>query len=176
MASHNLLRTTTASSYKFGPVKDMGIFLVFGLVKLLEAEAFTSTRREFMPNTNASFAPRMRSEELQALIEKLEALDHRAPVRPDLERFDEEAEALLTRLYGEDHRYVETYKYAILAEAEALVNMPESAQEPMTRDLPKTSLQQRRQALQGMFAEMTEMEAKEVTMLTGDDREDPPNI
>ncbi len=129
-----------------------------------------------MPNTNASFAPRMRSEELQALIDKLETLDHRTPVRPDLERFDEEAETVLGRLYGDDHRYVETYKYATLAEAEALVNLPESAQEPMAKDLPKTAVQQRRQALQGMLTEMAEMEAKEVTMLTGEDKEDPPSI
>lgn len=129
-----------------------------------------------MPNTNASFAPRMRSEELQALIDKLETLDHRAPVQPDLERFDEEAEALLIRLYGQDHRYVETYKYAALAEAEALVNLPESAQEPMAKDLPKAAVQQRRQALQGMVIEMVEMEEREVTMLTGEDKEDPPNI
>ncbi|ALA58379.1 hypothetical protein [Nitrospira moscoviensis] len=129
-----------------------------------------------MPNTNASFSPRMRSDELKAQIEKLAALDHRAPVQPMLLAFDSETEALLVRLYGDSHRYVEAYKYATLAEAEALVNLPTSAQEPMARDLPKTAVQQRRQVLLGILTEMTDMEAKEVGMLTGEDREDPPGL
>lgn len=127
-----------------------------------------------MPNTNASFSPRM--QELKAQIGKLEGLDHRAPVQPNLEGFDAETEALLGRLYGPSHQYLEAYKYATVAETEALVNLPESAQEPMAKDLPKTALQQRRQVLLGILTEMQDMEAKEVTMLTGKDHEDPPNI
>lgn len=129
-----------------------------------------------MPNTSASFTPRMRSDEVKTQIGKLEALDHRAPVHPTLESFDTETEALLGRLYGESHRYLETYKYATVAETEALVNLPESAQEPMAKDLPKTALQQRRQVLLGILTDMQDMEAKEVTMLTGEDHEDPPSI
>ena len=129
-----------------------------------------------MPNTNASFTPRMRSDEVKTQIGKLEALDHRAPVHPTLESFDTETEALLGRLYGESHRYLETYKYATVAETEALVNLPESAQEPMAKDLPKTALQQRRQVLLGILTDMQDMEAKEVAMLTGEDHEDPPSI
>jgi hypothetical protein len=129
-----------------------------------------------MPNTNASFSPRMRSDELRAQLSKLEALDHRAPVHPTLSAFDLETEALLGRLYGDGHQYVEAYKYATLAEAEALVNLLESAQEPMAKDLPKTALQQRRQVLMGILTEMADMEAKEITMLTGEDREDPPSV
>ncbi|HJT22764.1 MAG TPA: hypothetical protein VJ746_19985 [Nitrospira sp.] len=129
-----------------------------------------------MPNTNASFSPRMRSDELKAQIEKLEALDHRAPIQPTLTEFDAETEALLTRLYGATHRYLEAYKYATLAESEAFVNLPESAQEPMAKDFPKTAVQQRRQTLLGILSEMSDMEAKEVVMLTGEDREDPPSI
>ena len=90
--------------------------------------------------------------------------------------FDLETEALLGRLYGDGHHYVEAYKYATLAEAEALVNLPESAQEPMAKDLPKTALQQRRQVLLSILTEMADMEAKEITMLTGEDREDPPSV
>jgi hypothetical protein len=129
-----------------------------------------------MPNTNASFSPRMRSDDLKAQIDKLDALDHHVPIQPILEGFDGETEALLGRLYGESHRYVEAYKYATLAETEALVNLPESAQEPMTKDLPKTAVQQRRQVLLGILTEMKELEAKEVTVLTGEDHEDPPSI
>jgi hypothetical protein len=82
----------------------------------------------------------------------------------------------LGRLYGDSHKYLEAYKYATVAESEALVNLPESAQEPMAKDLPKTAVQQRRQVLLGILSEMQDMEAKEVAMLTGEDREDPPSI
>ena len=129
-----------------------------------------------MPNTNASFSPRMRSDELKEQIGKLERLEHRTPVLPTLDSFDEETEALLGRLYGDSHKYLEAYKYATVAESEALVNLPESAQEPMAKDLPKTALQQRRQVLLGILTEMQDMEAKEVAMLTGEDREDPPSV
>lgn len=127
-----------------------------------------------MPNTNASFSPRMRSDELKEQIGKLEHLDHRTPVLPTLDGFDAETEALLGRLYGTSHKYVEAYKYATVAETEALVNLPESAQE--TKDLPKTAVQQRRQVLLGILTEMQDMEVKETEMLTGEDREDPPSI
>ena len=127
-----------------------------------------------MPNTNASFSPRMRSDELKEQLGKLEHLDHRTPVLPTLEGFDAETEALLGRLYGKSHKYVEAYKYATVAETEALVNLPESAQE--TKDLPKTAVQQRRQLLLGILTEMQDMEAKEANMLTGEDHEDPPSI
>ena len=129
-----------------------------------------------MPNTNASFSPKMRSDELKQQIDKLEQLDHRVPVRPSLEGFDAETEALIERLYGAAHKYVETYKYATVAEAEALVNLPESAQEPLAKDLPKTGVQQRRQVLLGILTEMQDMEAREVSMLTGEDHEDPPQV
>jgi hypothetical protein len=129
-----------------------------------------------MPNTNASFSPRMRSDQLKEQIGKLESLNHRAPILPTLEGLDAETEALLGRLYGESHKYLEAYKYATVAETEALVNLPESAQEPLAKDLPKTAVQQRRQVLLGILGEMQSMEAKEVAMLTGEDHEDPPSI
>ena len=129
-----------------------------------------------MPNTNASFSPKMRSDALKQQIGKLEQLDHRSPVLPTLEGFDAETEALLARLYGTSHKYVETYKYATVAEAEALVNLPESAQEPLAKDLPKTAVQQRRQVLLGILTEMQDMEAREMSMLTGEDHEDPPQV
>lgn len=107
-----------------------------------------------MTDTNAAGSPAAPTEVLKAQIDKLEGLDHRAPVQPNLDAFDVETEKLLGRLYGESHQYVEAYKYAVLAEAEAMVNLPESAQEPMARDLPKTAVQQRRQVLLGILTEM----------------------
>jgi len=111
---------------------------------------------------------------LKTQIDKLEQLDHQAPVAPALEEFDAETEDLLMRLYGETHQYLEAYKYASLAEAEALVNLPESAQEPLAQDRPKTAIQQRRQVLLGIVTDMQESEAGEADALAGEDREDPP--
>ena len=124
--------------------------------------------------TNSSFGHRSRTDELKAQIGKLEGLDHRTPVDPMLDAFDVETEALLGRLYGETHPYLEAYKYASLGEAEALLNLPESAQEPLTEDRPKTAIQQRRQALLSIVTEMQDLEAQEANLLTGEDHEDPP--
>ena len=69
---------------------------------------------------------------------------------------------------------VESYKYATVGEAEAIVNLPESAQEPLTQDTPKKGLQQRRHVLQGILADLQTLESQEAEVLTGEDREDPP--
>ena len=66
------------------------------------------------------------------------------------------------------------YKYASVGEAEAIVNLPESAQEPMAKDIPKTAIQQRRQVLLGILTEMEGLEDKEEEVLAGEDHEDPP--
>ncbi len=129
-----------------------------------------------MPNTNASFSPFTRSDALNERLEALSTIEHHLSVQPELEAFDVKTLAILTRLYGADHQYLQVYRYAVLGEAEALVNLPESAQEPQARDRLKTGLQQRRQALLGMLMEMQDMENKECVALTGEDREDPPSV
>ncbi len=121
-----------------------------------------------------AFRPHVRTDEIKAQIEKLERLNHHTAVSPSLAPFDAETEDLLLRLYGEGHEYLEAYKYAALAEAEALVNLPAAAQEPMAQDRPKTAIQQRRQVLLGIVADMAEAESQEADVLTGEDREDPP--
>lgn len=127
-----------------------------------------------MAEINSMYHAQTRSDALKSQIEKLEGLAHHTAVNPTFEQFDTETENLLINIYGTDHRYVEAYKYATVGEAEALVNLPESAQEPLTRDIPKKGLQQRRQALQGVLTELQELEAQEAEVLTGEDREDPP--
>jgi hypothetical protein len=72
----------------------------------------------------------------------------------DWMEFDEETEKLLRQTFGDTHEYVEAYAMATLAEAEALVNMPESAQEPTSQDLPQKAFQQRRQLLHAVLAEL----------------------
>ncbi|MGQ0810802.1 MAG: hypothetical protein ACT4OO_06205 [Nitrospiraceae bacterium] len=129
-----------------------------------------------MPNTNASFSPVSRSDQFQALIEKLEAISHRTAPADALAEFDTEAEELLTSTFGAANRQIETYKYATLAEAATLVNLPEAAQEASAQDLPKKAIQQRRQVLEGCLTELQESEAKEVEVLTGEDHEDPPGL
>ncbi|HET9961821.1 MAG TPA: hypothetical protein VFQ34_05770 [Nitrospiraceae bacterium] len=129
-----------------------------------------------MPDINAPYHPKMRSDEIKAQIQKLEALDHRTPVNPSFEAFDLETQELLGKMAGEGSKYVESYQYATMGESEAIVNLPESAQEPLARDLPKTGLQQRRQVLQSVLSEIEELEAEEAQVLNGEDREDPPGM
>jgi gas vesicle protein len=127
-----------------------------------------------MVEVNSMYHAQTRSDALKSQVEKLEGLAHRTGTDPTFEQFDTETEDLLSNIYGANHRYVEAYKYATVGEAEALVNLPESAQEPLTRDISKKGLQQRRQALQGILTELQELEAQEAEMLTGEDHEDPP--
>lgn len=127
-----------------------------------------------MPNTNASFTPETRSERIKTQLEKLEGIGHQAASKSRFDAFDVETEELIGTLYGKSHKYVEAYKYASLGEAEAMVNLPESAQEPTTRDVPQKAVQQRRQVLQGILSELTDMEGKEEEALAGEDHEDPP--
>jgi len=127
-----------------------------------------------MPNTNSSFSPITRTTQLHAQLEKLESLGHRLANDRELAQFDNETEELLGRQFGPADARLEAYKYATLAEAETLVNMPESAQEQSAQDLPKKALQQRRQVLEGIISELRDMEGKENEVLTGEDHEDPP--
>ena len=129
-----------------------------------------------MPNTNASFAPYTRSDAIKSQLDVLDSMDIQEPNQQELESFDTQTQEVLAKLYGESHQYLEVYKYATLGEAEALVNLPESAQEPQSRDREKKSLQQRRQALLGMLLEMQALEAQETKVLAGEDREDPPSL
>ncbi|GKS62751.1 hypothetical protein YTPLAS72_00550 [Nitrospira sp.] len=126
-----------------------------------------------MPNTNASFAPYTRSDAIKSQLDVLDSMDIQEPNQQELESFDTQTQEVLAKLYGESHQYLEVYKYATLGEAEALVNLPESAQEPQSRDREKKSLQQRRQALLGMLLEMQALEAQETKVLAG---EDPPSL
>ncbi len=80
----------------------------------------------------------------------------------------------MRQTYGEAHQYVETYVYACMAEAEVIVNMPESAQESLSQDLPQKAIQQRRQLLNVVLAELETLETEETKALTGEGHEDPP--
>jgi hypothetical protein len=127
-----------------------------------------------MVEVNSMYQPRMRNDDIKAQIGKLEGLAHLTAVQPAFDAFDEETEAILARIFGAAHQYVESYKYATLGEAEAIVNLPESAQEPQTRDMAKKGLQQRRQVLQSILTDLQGLEAEEAEALTGEDHEDPP--
>ena len=127
-----------------------------------------------MVEVNSMYHSQSRSDDLKARIAKLEGLAHHTAVAPSFDAFDAETEEILTRIYGTQHQYLESYKYATLGEAEAIVNLPESAQEPLTRDDPKKGLQQRRQVLQGILSDLQELEKVEAAALQGEDREDPP--
>jgi hypothetical protein len=127
-----------------------------------------------MPNTNSSFSPESRTDKIQAQIDKLETFGHQQIDTRALAQFDAETEQLLSNTFGPESNRTETYKYATLAEAETMVNMPEEAQESPAQDLPKKALQQRRQVLEGCLSELRDAESKEAEVLTGEDHEDPP--
>ena len=127
-----------------------------------------------MPNTNASFAPMSRTYRLEQQISKLDGLMQESAGSKALSTFDVETEQLLLNLNCQDGTWLETYKYATLGEAEAMVNMPESAQQAGVQDRFKKSLQQRRQVLQGCVGYLVEADAMENKALRGEDREDPP--
>ena len=124
-----------------------------------------------MPDTNSSFSPVTRAERFQSQMEKLEALSHGKMDVRTLAEFDAETEQLLTSTFGAINERIETYKYATMAEAESIVNLPESAQEVSAQDLPKKAIQQRRQVLEGCLSELQEAEVKEADVLTGEDHE-----
>lgn len=127
-----------------------------------------------MPNTNASFAPMSRTYRLEQQLQKVEGLMHETAGSQELRTFDTETELLLLNLNCQNGTWLEAYKYATLGEAEAIVNLPESAQQAGVRDRLKQSLQQRRQILLGCIGYLVEAEALENEVLRGEDREDPP--
>ena len=128
-----------------------------------------------MPNTNASFSSLSRTDQLKRQIEKLDQLSHTPAAPQELEQFDLETEQLLKTVDGREEKLT-GYKFATMAEGEALLNLPESAQEPTSRDLLQKSIQQRRQLLLGLISEMEKLEEKEAEVLTGEDNEDPPGL
>ena len=129
-----------------------------------------------MPHTNASFSPLSRTDRLERQIQKLEMLAKNGSSNEELIAFDAETEQLLIELYAPGDARLESYKYATLGEAEAIVNLPESAQQATARDLFNKSIQQRRQVLRGCVVELLEAEVKEAEVLTGEDHEDPPGL
>lgn len=115
-----------------------------------------------MTNTNATFSSLEHSDQFRAQLENLEKLSHaQSGTTYDLTEYDEETERLLRQTFGNAHEFVETYSLATMAEAEALVNLPESAQESLSQDLPQKALQQRRQVLHAAVADLEHLEKGE---------------
>jgi hypothetical protein len=106
-----------------------------------------------MSKINTSVSPLQWADRFRAQRDKLENLARAQAGPAAWAAFDGETEELLRQAYGEAHQYVESYTYACLGEAEALVNMPESAQESLSEDLPQKAIQQRRQLINGVLAE-----------------------
>ncbi len=128
-----------------------------------------------MANLNASFSPLSRVEQLTQQLKKLEDLSQSSVPMNRLRQFDGETEEVLRRV-DENEKHLAAYQMAIMAEGEAIFNLPESAQEAQSRDLLQKSIQQRRQLLTGIVNEWEKLEKKEAAVLTGEDREDPPRL
>jgi hypothetical protein len=119
---------------------------------------------------NPSFPETPFSQRFRDQIERLHGLSGGQA----LADFDTKTEQLIRDAYGETNDRLEAYRYATMAEAENIVNLPESAQEESAQDLPKKAIQQRRQVLEAIISELQETEAREEGALIGDDHEDPP--
>ena len=128
-----------------------------------------------MPNINASFSPLSRVQQLTQRLKKLENISQASVPLNQLRQFDQETEEVLRRVDGNE-KHLAAYQMAIMAEGEAIFNLPESAQESQSRDLLQKSIQQRRQFLTGIISEWEKLEKKEAAVLTGEDREDPPGL
>ncbi|MDR4493541.1 MAG: hypothetical protein R3B74_03805 [Nitrospirales bacterium] len=128
-----------------------------------------------MPNTNASFSPYSRVDQLKERLKRLEDLSEATVSLNELRRFDQETEELFRKI-DVSEKQMAMYQMATMAEGEALLNLPESAQESQSRDLLQKSIQQRRQMLMGLIGEWESLEKKETAVLTGEDREDPPGL
>lgn len=87
-------------------------------------------------------------ERLRLLLASFQPFLSRRKTEASLDDFDAEAEELIGELFGETSELRETYAYAKMGEAAALLNMPEEAQESGARDIDRESLQQRKQALE----------------------------
>ena len=108
-----------------------------------------------MSNNHASFYPLQHIDQFRTQLKKLEKLGHtQVGATNELMEFDGETEELLRQTFGDTHEYVEAYTLAKMAEAEALVNMPESAQESLSQDLPQKAFQQGRQLLHAVLSEL----------------------
>lgn len=66
-----------------------------------------------------------------------------------LNEFDQAAERLIGRVFGESSEQLEAYQYAKLGEAASLVNLPEEAQEGGAQDTDREALHQRKRVLEG---------------------------
>ena len=73
-----------------------------------------------MSEVNSMYRFRLRSDDLKAQIDKLEGLAHHTLVNPTFETFDAETEDILIKIYGANHQYVESYKYATVGKPKQL--------------------------------------------------------
>ena len=87
-----------------------------------------------MVEVNSPYNAESRSDNIKARIGMLERLAHHTVVNPTFDVFDAETEEVLIKIYGASHKYIESYKYATVGEAEAIVNLPDSAGEARAGD------------------------------------------
>lgn len=71
-----------------------------------------------------------------------------------IEEFDQTAERLIGRVFGESSEMLEAYAYAKVGEAAGMVNLPEEAQESGAHDTYRESLQQRKRVLESCITEL----------------------
>ena len=91
---------------------------------------------------------------LRQQLAKFQPFLSRRTTTLSLEEFDQSAERLISRVFGESSEMLEAYQYAKVGEAASLVNLQEEAQESGAHDIYRESLQQRRRVMDSCITEL----------------------
>ena len=91
---------------------------------------------------------------LREQLAKFQPFLSRRTTTLSLEEFDQSAERLISRVFGESSETLEAYHYAKVGEAASLVNLQEEAQESGAHDTYREGLQQRKRVLDSCITEL----------------------
>jgi CBS domain-containing protein len=91
---------------------------------------------------------------LREQLAKFQPFLSRRTTTLSLEEFDQSAERLISRMFGESSETLEAYHYAKVGEAASLVNLQEEAQESGAHDTYREGLQQRKRVLDSCITEL----------------------
>lgn len=120
-----------------------------------------------MPPVNVSFSSQSRSDRLHALLHQLETLSQDQFHNSTFTRFDWEIKNLLAKTFGLAPSHVEPNPYALLEQAEDFVNFSEAVPEPLSHDVARHAVHQRRRVLYGLLLHITQLHNVEKKTMNG---------
>jgi len=120
-----------------------------------------------MPPVNASFSSQSRSNHLQALLHQLEPLSQGQRSSSTFTWFDWEIKNLLAKTFGVGPSPGAPYSCALLEQAEDFINFSEADYEPLSHDVARHAVHQRRRVLHGLLLHITQLHNVEEKTLKG---------